>query len=58
MLMHINLNGMGFKENEMLELITNGISKSQTLVGAHLSGNQLRIGTEFRAKICMILGIS
>ena len=34
-----------------------GIAKSKTLVGVHLSGNNINEGDELRSKLCRILGI-
>lgn len=58
LLMHLNLNGMDLSEKQILDIVDGGILKSKTLVGVHLTGNQIRIGSEFRAKVCSMLGIS
>ena len=58
LLMHLNLNSMDLSEAQILEVVNDGILRSKTLVGVHLTGNQIRIGSELRARVCSLLGIS
>lgn len=51
-LMHLSLNGMGLSSNMILRIVKEGIVKSKTLVGVHLSDNEIKEGSKLRQEIC------
>jgi hypothetical protein len=55
--MHLNINGLQLKEDELILLIEKGICKSKSLIGVHLNGNNLEEGSKLRTKIIHLLGI-
>lgn len=57
-LQHLNFDGMGFTEAQVTKLIKEGVCQSRSLVGVHLSGNEINEGSCLKATLCHYLGIS
>ena len=50
-LMHLNLNGLELSEKQVMNFIRNGIAKSRTLIGLHMSGNGIKEGSTLRSEV-------
>jgi hypothetical protein len=57
-LLHLNLNGLGLSASMVLKLVRDGIAKSKSLVGIHLTDNEITEGSVLRQEICQLLAIS
>lgn len=58
MLNHLDISGMNFSNEQLLQVADTALCQSENLLAIHLSDNGIRFNTEIRDEILDIMGLS